>query len=591
MSGWRWTIRAGRRSPSRDPGTRSAGGRLLATLFFGFFLAMGLLFLALIGRETWRSAETYRFAQRRCEILSSEVERSGGERPYHAAVSFRTDDAGPVLVGRRIRRRAIAERSYGGAAAHLAPYPVGASVPCWASEAGEVVLERGPLWIGLWALLPLVFVAIGGGGVFFTWRQRPKDRLGRPMPEALGDTAGRARPANVLMGLGLVFALLGGVGFVFLGVRPLWRVQQAKSWERHECTVEQSRVVSHRSDDGTTYSVDILYHWDRGRGVERSSRYSFFGGSSSGRAGKAAIVRAHPAGAEVPCWVDPERTNEAVLMRGLTPLAFVAALPLLFAIAGAALFAAGRRRRQGRRRLAAQLSGGASPLAPDDPVLEVLPPFEVAPGPVTLAARSSRIGRLLGTIAVTLFWNGIVSVFVWQAWQGWQRGRPDWFLLLFLVPFVLVGAGLCVAIVYTALALRNPRPTLVASASTTRPGERIDLHWELGGAVRRLSRLRILLKGTEQATYQVGTNTRTATETFLEQTLVDLPAPTCRLPGGAALVVPAGAMHSFESNHNKILWQLELVGEIARWPDVKETYPLVVLPQVPEDGKPEDAWS
>jgi hypothetical protein len=563
----------------------------VATLFFGLFLGMGLLFLALIGREAWRGAETYRWAERRCEILRSEVVRSGGEEPYAPRVAFRAVDAGPELVGSRIQRREIHDGSYGAALARLAPYPAGASVSCWTSGAGEAVLERGPLWTGLWVLLPLPFVVIGGGGLAFTWRRRPRDRMGRPMPEALGGTASRRRPGRVLVGVGLVFAAVGAPVFFFIGVKPLWQVHAAQGWEQRLCTVEHSSVVSHRSDDGTTYSVDILYRWDRGRGVERSSRYTFFGGSSSGHAAKAEIVRAHPVGAEVACWVDPERENEAVLVPGLTPLAFVAALPLAFLVAGVIMVALGRRRAGRRQRLEARLARGSSPLAPDDPVLEVLPHFETGPGPVTLASQSSRGGRLLGIVFAALFWNGIVSVFVSQVWEGWQRGRPDWFLTLFLVPFVLVGIGLCLGIPYALMALRNPRPKLVASAATTRPGERTELRWEFSGAARRLARLRVVLQGREQATYQVGTDTRTATETFLEQVLVDVPAPACQLPGQATLAVPAGAMHSFESSHNKVVWQLELVGEIARWPDVKETYPLVVLPVAPGEDKPEDACS
>jgi hypothetical protein len=591
MSGWRWQIRLGRSAGTGDAEPPSLAARLLATLIFGFFLGMGLLFLALIGREAWRGAETFDWAERRCEILHSQVVRKGGEEPYRPEVAFRTLDDGPEARGDRIQRREIREGSHGAAAAHLAPYPVGARSDCFVSRTGEAVLERGPLWIALWALLPGIFVVIGGGGIVLTWRARPRDRLGRPLPEALGDGAGRRRPGRVLVGLGCVFALLGGVVFFFVGARPLWRVQQAQSWDRQLCTVEHSSVVSHSSDDGTTYSVDILYRWERGRGVERSSRYSFFGGSSSGRAGKAEIVRAHPVGAEVACWVDPERRNEAVLVRGLTPIAFAAAIPLAFLVAGLVMIALGRRRRARRSRLKQQLARGASDLSPDDPVLEVLPHFESTPGPVVLASESSRWGRLLGMTAMTLFWNGIVAVFAWQAWEGFERGRPDWFLVLFLVPFLLAGVGFCLGIVYRLLALRNPRPKLVASAATAHPGGGLELRWELAGAVGRLSRLRIALVGREQATYQVGTRTHTATETFLEETVVELPAPMCQLPGQATVAIPATAMHSFESAHNQIQWRLELVGEVERWPDVAETYPLVVLPRVDDDDKPEEERS
>ena len=215
-------------------------------------------------------------------------------------------------------------------------------------------------------------------------------------------------------------------------------------------------------------------------------------------------------------------------------------------------------------------------------------PNSVATGPVALEARSSRWGRLLGFTAMTLFWNGIVGVFVHQAWQGFARGRPDGFLMLFLVPFVLIGLGFVAALVHSLLALGNARPDLVASTRTPRLGERLDLQWRLRGRTDSLTRVRITLKGREQATYQVGTDTRTASEDFFERVLVDAPAPTCAMGGHATVSVPDTAMHSFESGHNQVIWELALVGEIRRWPDVKETYPLVVLPLAAGGAKRED---
>jgi hypothetical protein len=486
---------------------------------------------------------------------------------------------------------------------------VGATVPCYVSPAREAVLERGPLWIGVWMLLPLVFVAIGGVVLVATWRPEKKDRFGRPMPKALGDHAARAGSGRVLVALGLVLGVLGGVLFWFIGVLPLarvvlgvlggavfWfigvlplaRVHDAQRWDPHSCTVEHSSVVSHTSDDGTTYSVDILYRWDRGRGVERSSRYSFFGGSSSGYAGKAEIVRAHPEGADVPCWVHPERSNEAVLARGLTLHALVAAIPFALFVGGGAMVVAGWRKSTRRSLRKSQAHTSGSPFPSDDPVFDVLPDFEFRPGALPLETQSSRWGRVLGVTFAAIFWNGIVGLFAFEGWKDWARGQPDWFLMLFLVPFVLVGIALVFGIFHSILALGNARPKLIISSRTPLLGEQLELQWGFTGRADRLDRVRIALKGKEQATYRVGTDTRTATEGFFEHVLVDVPAPACFAGGHARLTIPDGSMHSFESGHNKILWELELKGEISRWPDVSETYPLVVLPKPADDHKPED---
>jgi hypothetical protein len=119
----------------------------------------------------------------------------------------------------------------------------------------------------------------------------------------------------------------------------------------------------------------------------------------------------------------------------------------------------------------------------------------------------------------------------------------------------------------------------VLAAGALHPGGAVDLSWRFLGAAQRLGRVRISLQGVEQATYRVGTDTRTATETFHDQVLADVPAPTCSAGGSLLLRIPADAMHSFESSNNKIVWQLAVHGEIARWPDADETFPLAVLPR------------
>jgi hypothetical protein len=41
-------------------------------------------------------------------------------------------------------------------------------------------------------------------------------------------------------------------------------------------------------------------------------------------------------------------------------------------------------------------------------------------------------------------------------------------------------------------------------------------------------------------------------------------------------------MHSFSATHNQIVWTLEVKGEIQRWPDVDDAFPITILPLPPE---------
>ena len=441
------------------------------------------------------------------------------------------------------------------------------------------MLERTPFWLALGLLLPLVFVAVGAGGIASAWRRERRDAGGRPLVERFGDARSGARSGLALVGFGALFAAVGGLLFWFLALVPLTQTWAARSWERRTCTVEQSAVLSHDGDEGTTYSVDILYRWERGRGVERSSRYGFFGGSSSGYAAKAEIVRAHPPGAEVPCWVDPVRHGEAVLARDPGAWALLAAFPLVFLAAGAAMIAAGARALRRSPDQAARTARGELAVRASEETADCLPAVDPTPGPATLAPESSRAGRVAGVAIAAVFWNGIVSVFLGQAWASFQRGSPDWFLTVFLLPFVAVGIGLVFAFLYTLLALRNPRPQLVLGVRAASPGETIDLGWSFAGAAQRLARVRISLQGIEHATYQVGTDSRTATETFHELVLADVSAPACAAGGRLRVTIPADAMHSFSAANNKIVWQLAVHGEIRLWPDADEVFPLAVLPR------------
>ena len=587
MSSFRWKI--GSRRRRSDPGFEEetgAGGKLAGIFFFGLFFGLGMLFLVLIVREMWKGAETYAWDERRCEILASEVVRAGGEEPYRPAVQFQTIDGGPDARGDAIHRSGNpGYGSYGDALSRVAPYAAGATVPCYASAGGELVLERGPLAMGFFILLPLVFVGIGGVGLFVILVPTRRDAHGAPAMKSLAAVTKKPGEGFWLARFGLLFVGIGFVASYFFAVVPFANVVAATSWDAETCGVENSSVLRHQSDEGATYSIDILYHWDRGRGLERSSRYDFFHGSTSGYDGKREIVDRYPRGAQVACWVHPQRANEAVLERGLTLEAWFTPLPLLFVLAGLYMFRRGRTTSTRRQRMRAQAEQGLGPFPADDPILDVLPAFEWGGAPVTLESESSRWGRLAGAVFGTLIWNGIVSVFAYQVWQSHAKGDPDWLLTLFLMPFLLVGIALPFAIVHSLMVLRNARPRLVAGKGTPRLGERLELRWSLEGRTRALTRVQIRLVGCEKATYQVGTRSHTQEETFFDQAFVDLPAPSCTLGGQASIEIPSAAMHSLKAPHNEVVWELRFEGEIERWPDVKETYPLVVLPRADDPRK------
>jgi hypothetical protein len=291
------------------------------------------------------------------------------------------------------------------------------------------------------------------------------------------------------------------------------------------------------------------------------------GGSSSGYRGKAEIVNRHPPGTRAVCYVNPKDPTEAVLERGFTNALWFGLIPLVFVLVGAggvifSLRSARRARLEAPTSrwlptTSAPLSRGKS-WTPSSAA--------TAGGPVVLRPSVSPALKLIGVVCFAALWNGIVSVFVFQALKGWQQGRLDWFLTIFLIPFVLIGVVLIGAAGYFLLSLFNPRPVLTVR------------QWRLTGRAAAVEDLRILLEGREEATYRRGTNTVTDKSVFATIELAKASALDQKRAGQCRVTLPAGTMHTFASDNNKIVWALRVKGTIRWWPDVNEEFPLVILP-------------
>jgi hypothetical protein len=375
-----------------------------------------------------------------------------------------------------------------------------------------------------------------------------------------------------------VFLLMGLGFFYVMLVRPLVQIQAARGWIETPCEIVSSQVGVHHGDD-TTYSIDIAYKYEAGGREYQSDRYHFASGSSSGRSGKQAVVDRYPPGKKTVCYVDPDDPTEAVIQREFTADLWFGLFPLIFVLVGAAgllgttgLIKIGSRKTSQAGYLPAQKFGrsGRAGWKAELPVQA---------GPVTLKPQWSRWGKLLGVVCLALFWNGIVSIFLRQVVQGFQAGRPEWFLTLFMIPFVLVGLALIGGIGYVALSMLNPRPTLTLSQASVVLGGTMRLEWKFDGRTRVRRRLHIHLRGEESASYRRGTDTYTDTEEFAGFTLLDTLDPLEMTEGNVLVRVPQDTMHSFDGGNNKIQWSLRVEGEIRRWPDVKETFPIVVLPR------------
>jgi hypothetical protein len=287
-----------------------------------------------------------------------------------------------------------------------------------------------------------------------------------------------------------------------------------------------------------------------------------------------AVLQQFEKGQRYPCWYDPDDPEHAVLTRSLSWWGLLVLIPLTFAVVGGAGLIAIHRT---RGTMLEPASG-----VPDYRGLPALPPLPSGRELTYRLASSSSPGcSLLGATAVTLFWNGIVWVFVVQVIASHQRGQPNWFLTLFMVPFVLI--GLVLALVVLASLVSFLGSLLVGQLSVEvadQPlfaGSSYDLLVEQFGLCR-LRSVRVLLNCKETATFTQGKSIRTDTKEVYSAEVVG-PEPSLAGPLRCSVTVPADAMHSFAAAHNEITWTMEVKGLILGFLPQGRSYPVIVYPR------------
>ncbi len=561
------TFKTRRQKPSG-----ASSGKFGATLFGLIFLGMGLVFTGLIVSQTISNIKTRFWKEIPCIITASSVDTvSDG---YAISVEYTYKVNGKSYNSRQFQpgNKQIIEDEIHQADALAKKYQQGSRTICYVNPDNpqKAALQYGSLWIGLFVLIPIIFIVIGGGIVYGAWFSSDK----APKTYSLSEKASKKKSGKrFLTGFFLFFFLAGaGVGY-FLIFPAVMEYVDSDNWIETACTIQSSRVQHHDGSESTTYSVDIVYEYVFNGQAFRSSRYKFIGGSSSGYEGKAAVVRQYQPGKSAVCYVNPENPSEAVLNRQFGAEAFLALIPILFMIVGAAGTVHSLRKSQktsGFTNLAGKTIGTDT---------RQHSPFE----PTVLKPKTSRTGKIFGSIAVSLFWNGIVSVFVYQAWQGWHAGHPDYFLTIFMIPFVTVGLVMIGSIFYFALAAFNPRPVIILLKETIRLGDRVPIRWAIDGNVYKIQNFKLTLTGEESATYRRGTNTHTDRKTFYEQNIVNDHNPESMRKGEAIFQIPAESMHSFKSDNNAVIWKITLLCDIPRWPDAKDDFEINVQPMLIED--------
>lgn len=199
--------------------------------------------------------------------------------------------------------------------------------------------------------------------------------------------------------------------------------------------------------------------------------------------------------------------------------------------------------------------------------------------PTDLRSRAGRVVRLIFALCMCAFWNGIVSVFVSIAVAGHLNGKPDWFMTLFMIPFVAIGLGLMAWVIHSFFSLFNPDAILNVSRTALAPGDEVTIAWHFSRRPARIRRFALTLEADERATYTVGTSTTTDTDRLHEIDVFQSSNPSAFERGEVTIQIPVGVMHSFEASNNKVVWRIRAHGEIGFWPDINDEHDLVIAPR------------
>lgn len=410
---------------------------------------------------------------------------------------------------------------------------------------------------------------------------------------------------------GFVFCgLFLGVGSIFLymlAIQPMLRINAARSWIATPCKILSSDLGVHRGDDSDTYSIDISYEYERDGEQYVSEQYAFQTMKSNSRKWRDRVVKSLPPGKETTCFVNPADPFDAVLERGWTPDWPWIFFPIPFVLIGVGGFIGmawhavssrlklansilmqdidldsgampdsfvddASRDRPAPGRTVTRISSWSESEFDDDDLAE-------PPGPVTLKPETSPFVAFLALLVFGLFWNGVVSVFLFSRLEDWMQGKWQWMPELFLIPFVLVGLGFIAGAGYTFLALFNPTPLLTLSRQWIPLGADAELSWTFVGNARSIRQLTVTLEGAEEARYRRGTSTYTDTEVFYSEVLLDsTDREEIERNEGLTVRIPTDSMHTFTGSNNKVIWNLNLRGDIPLWPDVSAKFPIRVIP-------------
>ena len=222
-------------------------GKGCVTAFLSIFAIMGLVFTVFIAKAGFETVRPYFWEKTDCVIESSAASEKGDSNEFTVRYAYRFD--GRNYTGTRFRTGMSPSMNAASAERAAQRYAAGSRVTCYvnSSSPGESTLERSSLWSLLFMLIPLVFVAVGVGGIIGVWRA--KSVAQKAVSER--HRKGVGNPIFLRL-IGLVFILIGGGLIYVLVIRPTVKEIAAWRWTQVPCEIISSSVAAHSGSKSST---------------------------------------------------------------------------------------------------------------------------------------------------------------------------------------------------------------------------------------------------------------------------------------------------------------------------------------------------
>ncbi len=217
--------------------------------------------------------------------------------------------------------------------------------------------------------------------------------------------------------------------------------------------------------------------------------------------------------------------------------------------------------------------------------------FDNSPG-IRLAYRlptsHSDAWLLIVTLTFSVVWNVLVAVLVREVWYSFQAHRPNWPAILALVPFATISGWTLWFLGRHMIMQWAIGPTQVEiSEHPLAVGKTCRIFLAQSGRLD-VEHLTVHLVCEERTTYQQGTDIRSDRQCVRLVRIAEYRqiAVSAADPFSVELetAIPSQGMHSFQSPHNAVEWELVVRVKPKRWPLFERRFPVIVRPAPVEES-------